>query len=345
MKKFLKKIFNHVLLSTIIFLLLFILLNCIINLFYIAFREWIYIVVAVITVLGIIIGYTQLMAKSKKKSTTVALAIIAAIIIIFCAIFGKLILFFVVAGIKPEHVINKDGKKYVAYVNSFLNVEVSYYDYINPLVRGNIIKIVESYGKGGYDPFDGEHEWSVVKSYKYYDDEGNVIKSSESENTDELYYVGLDNNVKIKIVSQGSWSGKNIIQILKTTDGGKTWQSQLQTSDGTMDVHYGSKFTFINENLGYIYDPGIQGTDGVNSSLLITTDGGKHFLNEVVIIPSNEIQGKLWCKDVPYLEDGKIKLKVYTIDYTVDKENGKKTYYEFENKGESQFEFIYKKKE
>lgn len=48
----------------------------------------------------------------------------------------------------------KDGKKMVARVNSFMKVRVEYYDYINPFVRGNKMKIEEDYGEGGYDPFE-----------------------------------------------------------------------------------------------------------------------------------------------------------------------------------------------
>lgn len=78
---------------------------------------------------------------------------------------------------QPEHIVKKEGKRMVAYVNSFLEVEVNYYDYINPFVRGNRLKINESYGNGGYDPFKSD-EMPAVKQYIYYDENGKVIKSS-----------------------------------------------------------------------------------------------------------------------------------------------------------------------
>ena len=61
---------------------------------------------------------------------------------------------------------------------------------------------------------------------------------------------------------------------------------------------------------------------------MVTTDGGKHF-NEVTIIPSDKIDGKIRCNEVPYLEDDKVKLNVYTI------KDQQKAYYKFVNKGES----------
>lgn len=54
---------------------------------------------------------------------------------------------------------------------------MNYYDYVNPLVRGNKLKISEDYGNGGYDPFKSD-EAPKAKWYTYYDDNGNVIKSN-----------------------------------------------------------------------------------------------------------------------------------------------------------------------
>lgn len=78
---------------------------------------------------------------------------------------------------EPEHIVEKDDKKMVAYVNSFLQVQVNYYDYINQVVRGNKLKIYEDYGNGGYDPFE-QREMPSVNRYIYYDDNGKVIKSN-----------------------------------------------------------------------------------------------------------------------------------------------------------------------
>lgn len=78
---------------------------------------------------------------------------------------------------EPEHVIEKDGKLMVAYVDSFLDVNVNYYDYKNQFLRGSQLRIYESYGSGGYDPFERD-KMPPVKQYIYYDENGEVIKSS-----------------------------------------------------------------------------------------------------------------------------------------------------------------------
>lgn len=77
----------------------------------------------------------------------------------------------------PEHIIEKENKKMVAYVYSFLQVRVEYYDYVNIFMRGNQLKIEEDYGNGGYDPFERDNV-PLPKIYRYYDDNGKVIKSN-----------------------------------------------------------------------------------------------------------------------------------------------------------------------
>lgn len=80
----------------------------------------------------------------------------------------------------PEYTVEKDGKKMVAYVNSFTHVYVEYYDYINPFVHGNKIKIGEDYGAGGYDPFKSE-EKVMPKRITYYNDNEGIIKEASIE--------------------------------------------------------------------------------------------------------------------------------------------------------------------
>ena len=68
-----------------------------------------------------------------------------------------------------------------------------------------------------------------------------------------------------------------LIGVEKTTDGGNTWIEQLETPDKVLQINSGAEFEFIDENTGYIKDPGLAGTNGENKKMLVTTDGGKHF--------------------------------------------------------------------
>lgn len=55
----------------------------------------------------------------------------------------------------PEHVVEKNGIKTVARVNSFLDKNVDYYVYKNSLFYGKSLGH-EWYGSGGSDPLDAE---------------------------------------------------------------------------------------------------------------------------------------------------------------------------------------------
>lgn len=178
MKKILKQIKNHILLSTIIMVVAFIAICFVNKLFGVMFRQWVYLAIILIAIIGSIIGIIQIIRK-RNKYIKILLIVFLVSIFIFIIAFWPIILLGVAFSYEPEHVIEKDNKKYVAYVESFLKVNVYYYDYINFFLVGNKVKIHEFYGNGGYDPFDGEHSDSEVKSYYYYDDEGNLIDTNE----------------------------------------------------------------------------------------------------------------------------------------------------------------------
>ncbi|MBC8530331.1 hypothetical protein [Gehongia tenuis] len=67
---------------------------------------------------------------------------------------GRAGLLGLVFSIKPEHVMDRDGARMVAVVNSFLEVTVNYHAYQNFLTMGKDVLIYEDYGNGGYDPFE-----------------------------------------------------------------------------------------------------------------------------------------------------------------------------------------------
>ena len=115
----------------------------------------------------VIIIYTSV--KSKILKGTIIITSIIGSIIFF--LYSLLILAFMY---NPEHIIEKENKKMVACVNSFLQVRVAYYDCF---VRGNQVRISEDYGSGGYDPFEIDKMPSPQKNI-YYDENGNIIKSN-----------------------------------------------------------------------------------------------------------------------------------------------------------------------
>jgi len=350
MKKPLNKIKNSILFYTIVFLVLFIIFNTTLKLFNIQFRQWVYWCVPLVTVIGIILGAIQILRKTNKNVKKVFLFIIIGIIILL-TLFWRYILLILAFAYSPEHIVIKDEKKYVAYVNSFLQVTVNYYDYINFFLVGNKVRIYEDYGNGGYDPFDEKHSDSKPVDYYYYDENGNIIKTNNeyiskipqnqiNKNIEEkttiknnkddevLYEKKIDSNISIRVIYKGSvLAQRSIIGIEKTIDGGITWKEQLETVDGFIQIHNGAKFVFIDENVGFINDFGLAGTNGENRELLVTTDGGKNF--DVVQIKLENSEENLYIEDVPYKENGILKLKAYSIE-----SSGEKYYYFYsENNG------------
>ena len=115
--------------------------------------------------------------KEEKSAVRIISGAGIATIVIITAVASLNLFIRGVFGHQPEHRVEKDGRIMLARVDSFLQVEVRYYDYVNALVRGSSTLIHEDYGNGGYDPF----EWDTmpeVHRYIYYDENGEIIKSN-----------------------------------------------------------------------------------------------------------------------------------------------------------------------
>jgi len=112
----------------------------------------------------------------KHKKALAAIGIIA--VLLSSGVLGISVLFGWTFTYQPEHVVDKHGQKMVAYVNSFLDVNVTYYEYLNFFVCGYTVLGREWYGSGGYDPFMREPV-PEPKTYKFYDTQGKVIAQSE----------------------------------------------------------------------------------------------------------------------------------------------------------------------
>lgn len=152
----------------------FYLLHSLLNVFNLEFRQWIiYLVIFTSSVL-LIWGVFQLIFKINRrpiKAILTTLSIIGLLIlspyVILCAGFSHF----------PEHVVTKNDRQLVAYVNGFMHTNVEYYDYKNPLVRDIRLRLYEDYGSGGFDPIQNPQGIVYpVKSFTWYDDDGNPIK-------------------------------------------------------------------------------------------------------------------------------------------------------------------------
>ncbi|MCH3972901.1 MAG: hypothetical protein LKE53_09120 [Oscillospiraceae bacterium] len=153
---------------------LFYFLHCLLNVFNLEFRQWITYLVIFISSILLIWGIFQLIFKIKKRTIKVILTTLS---IIGLLILSPYIIFFAAFSYLPEHIVTRDNTKLVAYVNGFMHTNVKYYDYKNILVRGSRLRLYEDYGSGGFDPIQNSQGIIYnVKSYTWYDNDGNPIK-------------------------------------------------------------------------------------------------------------------------------------------------------------------------
>ena len=187
-KKYIPKI---ILLDTMLYTLIIVTLYFILSSFKLMFREWIYIVSAVIIIGGFVAGIIQLLSKIKEK---VLRNVLIGIVIILLLLSTPAIFFLGAFSYMPEHIVRKDGKKYVAYVNGFLRTYVSYYDYKNIFVVGNQKRIEEDYGKGGFDPIENKFGNKYdVEMTTYYDEDGNVVSRENTKSDNQIQKTEIEN--------------------------------------------------------------------------------------------------------------------------------------------------------
>ena len=187
-KKYIPKI---ILLDTILYMLIIVTLYFILSSFKLMFREWIYIVSAVIIIGGFVAGIIQLLLKIKKK---ILRNVLIGIVIILLLLSTPAIFFLGAFSYMPEHIVGKDGNNYVAYVNGFLRTYVYYYDYKNIFVVGNQKRIEEDYGKGGFDPIEDKFGNKYdVETTTYYDENGNVVSRENTKSDNQIRETEIEN--------------------------------------------------------------------------------------------------------------------------------------------------------
>lgn len=192
-----------------------------------------------------------------------------------------------------------------------ISVKIDYDKGTHYIVSNNSIKSIDNEANNNYQ--------------EYMEEQDKIIIPNSSD--DILYKKEINENTIIRVRNLGAiLAQRSVINIEKSTDGGKTYIGQ--TKEG-ITIHNGAKFTFIDENVGFINDPGLAGTDGENKGFLVTTDGGKTFKDTNIVHPYSIEEINLLVKGVPYIEDGKLKVVIYTLNHSKSPE---RTYYEFVSK-------------
>lgn len=215
-----------------------------------------------------------------------------------------------------ERITQIDNVWYVEIKRSTLvDASLNYYDLKYLIFRKKQPKFVQNYN----NYFTPENYIGTT----YYDEEGNVIRSTTGNNnqTEELetdaeenaqkdytfprevlYTRTFDNNVVIKITSIDAILARRLAVIVeKSTDGGKTFTNVL-TQDSLI-VGDEAEYIFLNENIGFIKEL----KENENRGLRVTRDGGKTF-EEVIFKVKKEELPYLYIDKMPYFEDNTLKL-------------------------------------
>ncbi|MBO5348875.1 MAG: hypothetical protein J6A89_03535 [Clostridia bacterium] len=351
MKKIIEKLKGKILVITLIFILINIILNYLLYLFNIRFRLWVIALIVVISIIGFIIGMFEQISKIvENKIKAIGLIILALVpLIVLILIFSPFIFITAAFSYKPEHKVTLYGDEYVAVVNSFINVDVDYYNYYGPLLMGTKVKVHGYFGKGGYDPISNPNISNEVE-YIFYDNNGKEIKKineiyikdkngeikkKESYETNyketiinendnyilpedmkTLYEKKFDKTI-IKFVKLDDTLNQNIlIQINKSTDNGKKYYA---ITNEPIQVSSEAKYTILNENLMFVSKNNKIMFTNNTTSLYVSNNGGKDFL-ESKINYKNENVEFITIEKMPYYEKNNLKFKcsVYQINSNKD---------------------------
>ena len=255
-KKYIPKI---ILLDTIIYTLIIVALYFILSSFKLMFREWIYIVSAVIIIGGLVAGIIQLFLKIKEK---VLRNVLIGIVIILLLLSTPIIFFLGAFSYMPEHIVEKDGKKYIAYVNGFLRTYVYYYDYKNIFVVGNQKRIEEYYGKGGFDPIENKFGNKYnVEITTYYDEEGNIVNTENTKYDNKMQETTEINDIPENITNNIEETYNGIITnmnsnsiVFEDKSKNKKYSINVNSSLNFINGRTNEKVNYDDIKIGYYID-------------------------------------------------------------------------------------------
>ena len=295
---------NKILWISIIYLILFIIGWIILSICNYTYLFYFKLISTLLIIVGVVIG-TIIAIKKLKYEKQIKIQLYTAYFLlegILSIVLLAIVLFPLLY--QRERITMIDNTWYVEIKRSTLvDASLNYYDLKYLIFRKKQPKFVQNYN----NYFTPENYIGTT----YYDEEGNVIRSTTGNNnqTEELetdieenaqkeytfprevlYTKTFDNNVVIKITSIDAILARRLAVIVeKSTDGGKTFTNVL-TQDSLI-VGDEAEYIFLNENRG----------------LKVTRDGGKTF-EEVIIKIKKEELPYLYIDKMPYFEDNTLKL-------------------------------------
>ena len=278
------------------------------------------IIILITIILGIISIYKTKKEAKFKLFTSYLFIEIVTVILLF------LILGYFLGD--RESIVTLYNKKMVESRSRFLASDtVSYYDYINPFVRGNTLR-----KKMHYDKEISKENYSMTE---FFDDEGDLINYTYSQNIEEeIEVMDVKNGshssttienflesiieesrfnktdiIRVRVIDT-ALAGKDIIVVEKSTDNGLSFKNILKNEDKYLIVNRDTDVTFVNENIGFIFDLGLLGRDDRYKKFLVTTDGGESFSDVSITINGYGDLDYYYINNTPYLKKDKLVLDV-----------------------------------
>lgn len=306
--KVINKIKDKLLIYSLIYLCLFVIFWFILNALNYEYLQWFKIFSVLLIIIGIMIGTVITIRNSKyeEKDKFLLYCVYLAIELIISFIVILIISFPLLY--QTEKIVKKDGILYIEEKYSFLlSNYINYYKFSNIIFRTKKVSIYKSYNNSLSDD-------EYLKT-TYYDDEGKVIKEETKEDVsidnletspddlEVLYTKKIDQNISFRILRVDYiLNGRSLVYVEKSSDGGKTFVNNLETTDKFLTVNNEASYKFLNEFIGFINN---NNSTLENKGLIVTRDGGETF--EDVIFKIDEVD-YLYLDGMPYFEDNNLKL-------------------------------------
>ena len=127
------------------------------------------------------------------------------------------------------------------------------------------------------------------------------------ERAGQTYFVNKDQGFKINL--SNFWRDRYQVEILKTNDGGTTWE---KVDSNLTEVYIETEFMFLDANIGFVHDPygGIDSYDIVK----MTNDGGETWNDLKINKPDIITENNIFFKGLPTENNGELLIIAYTVD-------------------------------
>ena len=203
------------------------------------------------------------------------------------------VIFLIVEALLPREkiVIIGNEKQVEVTSNTFLKENVNYYQYVNIFVRGNKI---------------------IVNEIEKQDNNTETI--IDDDTTDILYEQRFSDTDIIRLRLIDYISSKDIVVIEKSIDNGASFNNILENDDKYLTINRDAEVTFVNENIGFIFDLGLLGKGDRYKNFLVTTDGGESFNDVSITISGYGDLDYYYINNLPYLKNDKLVLTVSIPD-------------------------------